>query len=336
VPDQTAPTIQVRQISVVECREILMAGQVVTASPYRNGEEFASQACAAGSLLPADVVSCIGRLRDDEGSAALLLRGLSAPLTLPQTPLVPYDRLAMDGTRTEGVLAALAACAGQPFAFREWDSGHLVQNRYPVPAHEKIQAASGAAELVVHTEASFARVSPDFLALLCLRADPDGAAKTTVADIGKTIGDLGASVRECLAQPCYAFETDNYDCIIDGRALTRPVPVLKEWNGRHFVEFSNSLTAVTADSAKALATLAEALALNAVSVALQPGDLLVLNNRRVVHGRTAFQPRYDGTDRWIQRILLLSELPRGSGRLVSDSRFASYPTSYLRTLRSHS
>jgi L-asparagine oxygenase len=335
VPDQIAPTIQVREISATEREEILIAGQMVTASPYSNGEEFVSQARAAASSLPADVVSCIGRLRGGR-PAALLLRGLSSPSALPQTPLIQYDRLAMGRTCTEGILAALAGCAGKPFAFREWDSGHLVQNRYPVPAHEKIQAASGAAELVVHTEASFAKISPDFLALLCLRADPRGVAKTTVADIGRTIRDLSASVRECLAQPCYAFETDNYDCIIDGRALTRPVPVLKERNGRQFVEFSSTLTAVTPESAEALATLAEALTLNAASVALQPGDLLMLNNRRVVHGRTAFQPRYDGTDRWIQRILLLSELPRGSGRLVSDSRFASYPTSYLRTLKSHS
>lgn len=34
-------------------------------------------------------------------------------------------------------------------------------------------------------------------------------------------------------------------------------------------------------------------------VSLEPGDLLILNNARCVHGRTAYQPRLDGTDRWL-------------------------------------
>jgi oxygen-independent coproporphyrinogen III oxidase len=154
------------------------------------------------------------------------------PSSLPPTPSCLMTGLAMDSMRAEGVLAVLASCAGQPLGFREWDSRHVVQNRYSVPAHEKIQAVSGAAELVIRTEAAFADISPDFLALMCLRADPGGVARTTVADIGETIGDLSARAREYLAQPWYAFERDNYDCVIDGRALTKSVPVLRERNGR--------------------------------------------------------------------------------------------------------
>jgi len=336
VPDQAEATIQVHEIQAAERDEIQAASKAVTASPYRNGDEFITQTSAAAFSLPAHVSSCLRRARDDDGPAALLLRGLPMPAALPPTPLAPYDRLAMHRTHTEGTLATLARCAGEPFGYREWDSGHLIQNRYPVPAHEKIQAASGAAELVAHTEASFARISPDFLALLCLRADPGGSAKTTVADIGETIRNLSHGVRRCLEQPWYAFETDNYDCVIEGRTLTTPTPILRERNGRPFAEFSTTLTAVRADAAEALATLTEALTLNAATVTLRPGDLLVLNNRRVVHGRTAFQPRYDGTDRWIQRVLLLGELPPGPGRVMHDSRFANYPTSYLRTLASYS
>ncbi len=44
------------------------------------------------------------------------------------------------------------------------------------------------------------------------------------------------------------------------------------------------------------------------AVALRPGDLLVLDNRRAVHARTAFTPRFDGTDRWLQRVYGFSDL----------------------------
>jgi L-asparagine oxygenase len=39
-------------------------------------------------------------------------------------------------------------------------------------------------------------------------------------------------------------------------------------------------------------------------VALQPGSILLLNNRTVAHGRTCFEPRYDGMDRWLQRVYI--------------------------------
>jgi alpha-ketoglutarate-dependent taurine dioxygenase len=44
-------------------------------------------------------------------------------------------------------------------------------------------------------------------------------------------------------------------------------------------------------------------------VVLQAGDVLVIDNERAVHGRTPFVPRYDGTDRWLKRALVVTSLP---------------------------
>jgi L-asparagine oxygenase len=44
-------------------------------------------------------------------------------------------------------------------------------------------------------------------------------------------------------------------------------------------------------------------------IILRSGDLLVINNSNTIHGRRPFQPRYDGTDRWVQRMLVRKELP---------------------------
>ncbi|MGA0208053.1 MAG: TauD/TfdA family dioxygenase, partial [Ilumatobacteraceae bacterium] len=44
-------------------------------------------------------------------------------------------------------------------------------------------------------------------------------------------------------------------------------------------------------------------------VVLQRGDVLVIDNHRAVHGRTPFTPRYDGTDRWLKRSLVVRALP---------------------------
>lgn len=34
---------------------------------------------------------------------------------------------------------------------------------------------------------------------------------------------------------------------------------------------------------------------------LLDGDIMIINNKRMLHGRSAYQPKFDGTDRWIQR-----------------------------------
>ena len=39
----------------------------------------------------------------------------------------------------------------------------------------------------------------------------------------------------------------------------------------------------------------------AQGVYLQPGQTLLINNRKGAHSRTPFTARFDGTDRWLQR-----------------------------------
>jgi len=41
------------------------------------------------------------------------------------------------------------------------------------------------------------------------------------------------------------------------------------------------------------------------SLILEKGDLLILDNRRVVHARSEYHPRMNGYDRWLKRTLIL-------------------------------
>jgi L-asparagine oxygenase len=42
---------------------------------------------------------------------------------------------------------------------------------------------------------------------------------------------------------------------------------------------------------------------------LTRGDLIILDNRRVVHARSPFTARYDGTDRWLMRTMVCASIP---------------------------
>jgi hypothetical protein len=60
----------------------------------------------------------------------------------------------------------------------------------------------------------------------------------------------------------------------------------------------------------ALAQLTAGLEAAATDVVLQPGDLVIIDNYRAVHGRRPFQPRYDGRDRWLKRVHVTRDLRR--------------------------
>jgi alpha-ketoglutarate-dependent taurine dioxygenase len=47
------------------------------------------------------------------------------------------------------------------------------------------------------------------------------------------------------------------------------------------------------------------------TITTRPGDVLILDNYRAVHGRQAFAARFDGTDRWLRRINITRD-PRRS------------------------
>ncbi len=50
-------------------------------------------------------------------------------------------------------------------------------------------------------------------------------------------------------------------------------------------------------------------------IQLQAGDLLVIDNRRCLHGRNSFVPRHDGTDRWLERVYVRAEVA-SAGRIL--------------------
>jgi hypothetical protein len=62
---------------------------------------------------------------------------------------------------------------------------------------------------------------------------------------------------------------------------------------------------------------------------IEPGSLLVLDNRRCVHARSVFRAVFDGRDRWLQRAAVVRDLDASVGDRLRGSRviatdFSSY------------
>ena len=66
-------------------------------------------------------------------------------------------------------------------------------------------------------------------------------------------------------------------------------------------------------------------------ILLEAGDLLIVDNRRAVHGRNQFQAYFDGYDRWLQRGYVTRNLQESEILFGKRERIISYDFFLLQT-----
>lgn len=228
---------------------------------------------------------------------------------VPRTPAQPYFNSPLLDTARQTLLIH-ALDLGYPISFAQEQSGALIQNILPVHKTEYEQiSTSSKVQLALHTEAAFHPHKPDYVMLLCLRGD--SSAVTTYADVEDIINLLEKETISYLQDIAYTTGIDK-SFMTTGKTYRQVVlPVLKKINENDYnMLYDEDLmkpTNVLAD--RALKKFSEAIAKCTKELVLKTGDLLVIDNNKTVHGRKPFQPRYDGTDRWVQRMLVKKILP---------------------------
>lgn len=273
---------------------------------------FVRAAGHARRLLPAHVHDALVDFVDAPPSAgAVLLRGLPVG-DLPPTPPAPTAPTTKDHT-SEMTLLTVARALGQPIGYLPEHGGDLVQNIVPVASSADRQTStSSKVELMFHTEAAFHPHRPRYLLLLCLRGDP--AAATTLASIQEIAPQLPLHVRAVLFEPRFRTAVDESYLGARPTRLGAPMPVLTgEWDRPTMVFDADLMVGMDDEAEDALQQLAEVTERCHTSVVLEAGDLLVVDNAIAVHGRTPFTPRFDGTDRWLQRTFVVCDLAASSG-----------------------
>lgn len=235
---------------------------------------------------------------------AVLVQGLPVPKELPPTPTVASDGVA---TGREAVLVAVGLLVGEPLSFFVRAPGcNQVQNLYPRgggPDH-----AAALAPLELHTELAFDPKAPDALALLCLRAGTT-PVPNRLSDLASAAGGLTDADRRLLPQAHFGLPAPG------GTAPAAPRPLVTPWKDTWRYCYTETVVARGVRHVGALRHLGQSLRAHAVEVVLRPGDLLLVDNLHMAHGRAAQQPLYDGSDRWLQRVLVraLPRQTRGSG-----------------------
>jgi hypothetical protein len=310
-------------VQVVDCRgfdeatlNLFLAPGV---SPYQDTEEFLFDCEIRADEMPRFVRRALLEFQvRSNPTGILLLRGLPIDPVLYRVP-TPANAKRSEQKATfvsERCLAMIGSRLGHLVSYIQEKNGDLFQNLAPVKSQEKIQSSGGSqTRLQFHRETVFHPYAPEYLLLFCLRPDHERIAETTFACITHALPLLSPEHREILFQPLYRTGIDySFGNMQTVKGNGPVLPVLYGNPNDPFLNYDEDLMeALTPEADSALEALKDAVAQVYQGVKLDVGDLLCIDNRRTVHGRSSFTPRYDGFDRWLQRSFVVRDLGKSAG-----------------------
>jgi L-asparagine oxygenase len=276
-------------------------------------EDFIDAAAEQASLIDPNARATIADfVAHGHRSGVLLLRGLPIG-DVPTTPPTPISETPKDHT-SERTLLAVASLLGEPVGYLPELGGRIVQNLLPVKSNATRQTSTSSdVTLMWHTETAFHPFKPRYLLLLCLRGDP--SAQTLLCSIDAILAGLSPATIAVLREPRFRISPDE-SFLDEGsvRTLSAPMSVLK--GEHHELEFTfdaELMVGIDAEATEALQAVSAMIDQANTGIVLEPGDLLIVDNHRAVHGRSRFTARFDGSDRWLQRTFVVSNLDASAG-----------------------
>lgn len=283
-------------------------------SPYEQDYANFAEFCLAVSeifwtTLPREVLRQLIQFRTDPDAPGALYipTGLRDPV-LPQTPRDGGRVVGKTTFISESLTVGFGQFFGHPFGYPDEKQGERIHNIVPVPEHEYENSnASSEGDFELHVDNAAVSPRPDVFVLSCVRSDPHGQAQTYIADARAILAHLDEATIAALREPTFeirtptSFTPDSWQWVGPRPALSGPSSMPEIWLNLYNVR------TLTKRAEQALDAVRRAVQCPGVTegVCLRPGDVLIVDNRRVMHGRHPFSAKYDGADRWVQRTYFL-------------------------------
>ena len=232
---------------------------------------------------------------------------------LEATPIAEDSVRTISGTLSEFIMLVFSIGLGSPISYFDQRNGNIFHDVFPTRRNSlALSSQSSEANLGFHSEMFFHPSPPEFLALHCLRPDVDEEAITGIASLADIEVELNADELHQLRQPAYAVDIAHLhgSYTHQGRAIResdpRPIiPVIYEAHEMKLFRFEPELmTPIDGPASGAIHHADEIAASVAATGRLTHGSLLLIDNRRAVHSRSPFKARFDGTDRWLRRMMI--------------------------------
>jgi hypothetical protein len=278
---------------------------------------YASAIAEAGARFDSANRQILRTLTDASASHIVLPDAFRAELIDVATPTAMNVEVLAVKPAQIATISLFAAADLQPISYASENGGLLTVNIVPQPAggDDQVSFEKSTKELSGHTDAvyfpsrseflagaSSLSCSPDFVALACVR-NP-ALVPTKLALLSDIVQLLSDDDQQELTRRIFIIRPQSsFDLPF---ASWRLGPVLwREDAGTLCCRFSHSKISVDASlypkAANALRNFSMAVARSYQSFPLKPGEILLFNNKIVVHGRGAIGGEWSPESRWLLR-----------------------------------
>ena len=294
-------------------------------NPYKEMELFLEQAQEAIYQLPYHELKPLLDFKNGGNAAGyVLLQGLKTdPNLIPTCESAEEIYSKKETFYSEFWLALIAKILGEPIGYAQERNGEIFQNVRPRKGQEtKIASDSSSIILDLHVENGYHPIRPDFLMLYALRSDPQQKGYTLVVEIKEILSLFSAEEINVLRGHNFKTSVDwNFGNFNAERGTGPTVSILFGAPENPMIFYDDEyVIGTTPNAQKILEKLRQILHAEMQSILLKPGEMLVIDNYKSVHGRTSFQAQYNGNDRWLQRLLVVRDLNMNQKILKKSGR----------------
>ncbi len=294
-------------------------------------DKFLHEAAVLAHDLPRSVRVALHEVRLDEAHGAVVVAGYPVDDTrIGPTPANWGTQTAPGSTLREEMFFFLCgALLGEAIGWRTQQTGRIMHDVLPIRGHENVQLNSASdMQIYWHVEDAFHPYRADYVGLMCLRNDD--AVATTYATLD--VEELPRDVRNTLFEPRFFIKPDNSH---GAAAADEPVRIAVLFGDPAQPYLRLDPYFMDSDrhdppARQALETLSRVLDARLQQIALQPGEVLFVDNFRAVHGRNSFHARYDGRDRWLKRLNITRDLrkSRAARTAAADRVIGTFDTGF--------
>jgi len=303
---------------------LLQLASELNENPTDNPELFCNKAKILSQKLPLHIKNILTRFSTFGSSTGFLLIKNILVENLPPTPDSNNHKIG-EHTILARIQSIIVSFFSEMIAYEAEGYGRLFQDVVPTQSMSKNQTSLGSiTELEIHTEQAFSKLRPDFLSLACLRGDTQ--ALTYILPVQKIIQNISEEEKLLVREPLWNTGVDlsfklHGNEFIEGD-LRGPLPILNgPENDPHLVFDQDLMTGTCEKSTAMIQKIIDIYYKHRLHHNLIPGDIIIVDNRRAVHGRSPFFPKFDGNDRFLIRCFSTLEYDKSSyarvGRTVS-------------------
>jgi L-asparagine oxygenase len=290
---------------------IIKLANQLSISPSNNPDEFCKKAKELSKMVPNRIKLILyDFIKIGSPTGYILFTGIYTNNEeilecIPPTPSSNKYKIG-EGTLLARIQAILIHIIGEMIAYEAEGYGELFQDIVPDISMANKQTSIGSnTELEIHTEQAFSKLRPDFLSLACLRGDDN--AYTYILPIQTILEKLSFQEIDLLKQPLWytgvdlSFKLNNHE--FQEGDIRGPMPILQtSENGDLKLVFDQDLMRGIDDiSNQLIKKIIDIYYEYRIQHSLKSGEIIFIDNRMAVHGRSPFFPKYDGNDRFLIR-----------------------------------